>query len=87
MSRRAKRDWPALIREYQRSGETQRSFCERRKLSVHTLQYHLRGFKSQESEVSSLVASGFIDLSEHRPTERVELELTLPSGAVLRLRG
>ncbi len=87
MPRRAKRDWPALIREYQRSGETQRSFCERRKLSVHTLQYHLRGSKPEACEVSSLVTSGFIDISERRPREHVELELTLPSGAVLRLRG
>lgn len=87
MSRRSRRDWPALIDEYRRSGETQRYFCERRKLSVHTLQYHLRGSKPQETEVAEVAPSGFIDLSGHRGAERIELELTLPSGAVLRLRG
>ena len=86
MARRKIRNWATIVSDYRRSGETQRGFCLRRKLSVNTLQYHLKRSSPQAADVVAVVPSGFVDLL---PTSsgRVELELTLPSGAVLRLRG
>ena len=87
MPRRVRRDWVKLVTEYRRSGETQRRFCERRKLSVHTLQYHLSQQKLQTPDTIPATESGFIELPRPSGTERLELELVLPSGAVLRMRG
>lgn len=87
MGRRSKQDWQTLIKDYRRSGETQKSFCKKRKISVHTLQYHLSRSPSQGAALVPVVPSGFIDITSPNQKSPVELELTLPSGAVLRVRG
>ena len=87
MGRRAKQDWQTLIKDYRRSGETQKHFCNKRKISVHTRQYHLSRTPTQVAELASTVPRGFIDVTSSSQVSAVELELTLPSGAVLRLRG
>jgi hypothetical protein len=82
---RGKNDWSRVLKDYHQSGATQRAFCEVRKLSLNTLQYHLQ--KQRASAELTAVAPKFVELSAPRAPSTVEIEIILPSGAALRLRG
>lgn len=76
---RSKEEWANLISEQRASGESQARFCESRGLSLGAFQYQLK--KSREDD--------FVELSlpcsaDPKNQERVEAQLELPGGAVLR---
>lgn len=84
-TRRTSLEWSRLLTRYGKSGESQAAFCERHGISLTTLQYHLKKDRFRQS--CEVVPAGFIELSSSSTNSKVELELSLPSGAVLRLRG
>jgi len=80
-----RRRWPALIRKFQRSGQTQAAFCERHGISVSNLQYHLK--KTRASEEREIVPAGFVEVLEPQRPSNVELQIVFPNGTSVRLRG
>lgn len=83
--RRSPAEWSKVISRLRRSGETQSSFCERQGLSLATLQYHLK--KQRPTPPSEITPVGFVEVTSPSTKGTVEIELSLPSGAVLRVRG
>lgn len=80
-----RRRWPALIRKFQKSGETQSTFCDRHGISVSNLQYHLK--KARSSEAREIVPTGFVEVLEAERSSGVELQIVFPNGTSVRLRG
>ena len=83
---RPQRDWRKLLNEYRKCGTTQRTFCDARKISLNTFQYHLQKERSSSAELAVATPS-FIELSPPAERKSVEIEILLPSGVALRLRG
>lgn len=74
--------WRSLIRGWERSGETQVKYCRRQGIALATFQYWRKKLKEKG-------AGSFIELvpavSEGRSNSEIELEL--PHGIILRIRG
>ncbi|MCB0335140.1 MAG: hypothetical protein KDD62_02510 [Bdellovibrionales bacterium] len=72
--------WRSLIGDWEKSGETQANFCKRHGVSVATFQYWRQKLKKPESFIELMPA-----VSEQRSGGEIELEL--PHGITLRIRG
>lgn len=46
--------WRRLITKFRKSGLSQRAFCDRHSLSIHTLRYWIRRFPAQQSDLKLL---------------------------------
>lgn len=83
--RRTSVEWTKLLARYRKSGKSQSAFCEETGLSLATLQYQLN--KERSLSAGAIVPAHFIELSSNSSDSKVEIELSPPSGAVLRVRG
>lgn len=83
--RRTRAQWRDILRRFDRSGLGPRAFCRHEGLSLSSLQR----WRSQEG--TSPRRSKFIELTSPRPARRSTtawaLEIELPSGVCVRLRG
>ena len=84
-TRRTSVEWSKLLARYRKSGESQSAFCDRNGVSLATLHYQLKKEGSLPS--GEIVPATFVELSSNTLDSKVEIELSLPSGAVLRVRG
>lgn len=80
---RSAADWRALSARYERSGLTQGAFCTREGIALHTFKKHYR------RPTSADVALGqFVEIPPPAsPRQEWEVELTLPNGVRLAVRG
>lgn len=74
--------WKERIEQWERSGLSQRKFCEERKLAVSTFQWWRSKLRRGESESS---APSFLPLALSASTASIEVELR--SKTRLRLEG
>jgi hypothetical protein len=75
-----------LLAAYDRSGLTQRAFCEREGLSYHTLvTWLVRRRREQQPAVTAESGSGVVRFAQVRlPRVSGVLEIALPNGIVIR---
>lgn len=83
--RRGEREWAEILRRYESSGVGQRAFCAREGVAPSSLQR----WRARQGKSSS---RRFIDLTPPTSSLRTDdqswsLELSLPSGVTIRLRG
>jgi hypothetical protein len=78
-----RRDYAALVAEYEASGLTQADFCRSRKVNLHTFKWRL----GQARKVKN--APRFVPLSVAPPaiTPSNEVEIRYQDGTVLAIRG
>jgi transposase-like protein len=76
--RRSRKERRAIISEYRESGLSQQEFCTREGLNLSTFKYWLQ----DRGEGSS-----FSKLSVSTPPAECSIELSMPNGIVLRIRG
>lgn len=77
-------DWDELIRQQLESGKSERAFCREHDISPDSLNYQKRKRRAAERP------TGFIPIkttAPPTPTDELHLELELPFGITLRLRG
>ena len=89
--RRSRDEWARLFSEQAESGLSQRAFCEARHLSVSTFGNAKRRARAGAGVSASGVGDDFVpvifDTEASVPaTGRWDIELTLGSGVVLRIR-
>jgi hypothetical protein len=81
-SRRSAREWRSLISRQERSGLSQAAFCEREGIALATFAKWKRRVKARAA------AAEFVEVTPRSESvEGWELEVTLPKGVVLRVRG
>ena len=82
--RKGQRNWSEVVAAFRKSGTTKKAFCERAGIALSSLSYHLK----REVESVPAPARRFVELSAPRDSiTGVELEILLPNGTALRLRG
>ena len=76
--------WAEAIAEYERSELTQKAFCRREGINVHTFVAHLG--RSRQNRLTGASPRAFIEakLGELSGRPRMPLEIVLPCGTVLR---
>lgn len=80
---RSTADWQAILGRYERSGLQQAAFCMREGIALHTFKKHYRRYKA-----GALTAGQFVEVSPPAaPRQEWELELALPNGVRLQVRG
>lgn len=76
------RYWQEQIQAWQRSGQTQRAFCQAHDLNLPRFGYWLRKFRQQRAVDTAPVRSGFVAVVEG--VSATGLSLRLPSGLEVR---
>ena len=71
-----------LVEQWQSSDQLQKAFCAEHNISVSVFAYWLRRYRDQQSDSDDQV-TGFVPI-RMAVSDSVALEVTLPSGAVLR---
>ena len=79
---RSEEDMFPLVEEWQGSGQTQKAFCVEQDISVSVFAYWLRRYRDQQGSSSDQV-TGFVPVHT-AVSDSTALEVSLPSGAVLR---
>ena len=83
--RRTESEWRSILAEYERSGQSESTFCRESKLSRSTFRKWKRRLSGAAGAgpafVEWIVPSG---AAEEAPVRVGEFELTLPGGVVLR---
>jgi transposase-like protein len=79
--RRGLEEWKVIVERYDRSELGRQAFCRREGLSATTFDKWRRRVRSEGSK------PGFIELTRGAESSGWELEVALPGGVVLRLRG
>jgi transposase-like protein len=80
MKRRVATEWRRLIRNWEESGVNQADYCKRQGVALSTFQ-HWRKKLQNSSEGSFLELVPAVSEQEH------EIELELPHGIILRVKG
>ena len=81
--RRTRKQWTEILRRYEASGLSAREFCRREALAVSSLQ-------RWRSRIDRVPLAEFVELVPPAPATSSTswaLELSLPNGVCLRLRG
>ena len=77
-------DWSKIVKRSQRSTLSQSDFCRKEGISVQQLHY----WRKKEQNTETPTPSPFIPLPiETSPPVTTEMEIELPGGIVIRLRG
>ena len=87
-------DWPAVLEQYQESGLSQKRFCEKKGVSLSSLNYWLKKKRSGGSPAKAVEAR-FVELSiasapdasVRASDNHADLVVELPFGVILRFRG
>ena len=80
---RSAAEWRAIMVRYERSGLQQGAFCTREGIALHTFKKHYRHYKE-----GALPSGQFVEVSPLAPPRQGwELDLTLPNGVRLYVRG
>jgi hypothetical protein len=76
--------WAEAIAEYEKSEMTQKEFCRREGINIHTFVAHLG--RSRQNRSTGATPRAFIEanLGELGGRSRMPLEIVLPCGTVLR---
>jgi hypothetical protein len=80
--RRGRVDGERLVTEFEASDLGRKAFCEARSISVYTLDYWRKRLRGR----GPAAASGFVELTPSADDGRLDIELDLGGGAVLRIR-
>jgi hypothetical protein len=75
--------WRAIVARYERSGLPQAAFCTREGIALHSFKKHYRRHKPGEAARGQFVAVPV----PASPSREWEVELTLPNGVRLAMRG
>lgn len=77
----ARRRWLQLVADYERSGLTQRAFCERHGLALSSLaRWRRRVARDQAVRPPAFVA---VTVTEDRSVPAASLRVTLPGGLIV----
>lgn len=82
--KKSRAEWEAEIERQESSGLSQTMYAKREGLNVSTLQYWRKKLKSEKSSGGG---DGFVDVFSSYGAARSEIELQLPHGIVLRVKG
>jgi hypothetical protein len=80
--RRGRVDGERLVAEFEASDLGRKAFCEAQSISVSTLDYWRKRLRGG----ASAAASGFVELTPNADGVRLDIELDLGHGTVLRIR-
>lgn len=81
--RRLKSEWEQIIKEWEASGVSQPQFCISRGVALSTLQYWRKKLKREsQANFVELVPTPLASNESNK-----EIELVLPHGIVLRVKG
>ena len=88
--RRTRAQWSALIAQYNDSALTQTAFCDARGLAISSFTRALRRERNAHSDIRH--ADAFVPVlmdgaRQHGESSAWDVELTLGTGVVLRIRG
>ena len=87
-TRRSRSEWEELVVEQAASGLSQRAFCEARDLSVSAFGYHRRRLRKSVEGNGTAERDDFVAIPLTGGADpRIEVELQLSAGVVLRIRG
>lgn len=78
--RRGRVDGERLVAAYEASDLGRKAFCEAQSIAVSTLDYWRKRLRGPAA------AAGFVELTRSADTSRLDIELDLGGGAVLRIR-
>ena len=86
--RRSASEWEGLVAEQAASGLSQRVFCEARELSVSAFGYHRRRVRNGGEGSGTAGRANFVAMPLTAGVDpKVEVELQLGAGVILRIRG
>lgn len=88
--RRTRAQWSALLEQYGESAQTQTAFCAARGLAISSFTRALR--RAREGDVVVAPANAFVPVmvdsaAPATPSSAWDVELTVGTGIVLRIRG
>ena len=87
-ARRSESQWVALFAEQSRSGVSQRAFCDSRGIGYSTYDKAKRRYQCDLGSGPQSLERDFVSLTRESTTpERWEVELSVGSGVVIRIRG
>ena len=87
-ARRSESQWLALFAEQAQSGLSQRAFCEGRGVGYSTYDKAKRRYHRERPSDTRSMDSDFVSLTHERATtEHWEVELSVGSSVVIRIRG
>jgi hypothetical protein len=79
--RRGRVDGERLVAEFEGSDLGRKAFCEAHSIAVTTLDYWRKRLRGR-----SAAATGFVELTPNADGDRLDIELDLGAGMVLRIR-
>ena len=82
VGRRGRADGERLVAEFEASDLGRKAFCEVRSISVSTLDY----WRKRVRGCAAVAASGFVELTPNAGDGRLDIEVDLGGGTVLRIR-
>jgi len=73
--------WENHIRQWEASGETQKSYCQHHQLKFHQFLYWKKVFDAKNETRQSTGASGFVAVKLNEPASEAQaLAIVLPNG-------
>ncbi len=80
MQKRLESEWRKLVVSWEKSGESQSKYCKSRGIALATFQYWRKKLKGSSP-------GAFLELIPQVSEESKVIELELPHGIILRVRG
>ena len=88
---RSAEDWGRIVERSQRTDKTQAEFCEAEGVALSTLQVWRKRLSDSavpaRTKPAAVKSLPFVEVSGGVPRSHWEMELAMPNGAMMRIRG